>query len=64
MSCFLQGQLLVAKEEPNTLMVDVEALYKWSKLSGNCFCSKICMLYCLVTSLFFSAHAVTATIRN
>ena len=41
-----------APEEPSTLLVDVEALYKWAKLSGVCFCSKIYMLYSPVTFFF------------
>ena len=49
-------------EEPRTLLVDVDALYKWTKLSKDSFCSKICMLYSLVTA--FATHAVTAIIRN
>ena len=40
----------------------LDALNKWAKLSGDCFCSKICMLYSLATG--FAAHAVTAIIRN
>ena len=51
-----------APEEPRTLLVDVDALYQWTKLSEDCFCSKICMLYSLVTA--FATHAVTAIIRN
>ena len=51
-----------APEEPRTLLVDVDALYKWTKLSKDCFCGKICMLYSLVTA--FATHAVTAIIRN
>ena len=51
-----------APEEPRTLLVDVDALYKWTKLSKDCFCGKNCMLYSLVTA--FATHAVTAIIRN
>ena len=51
-----------APEEPRTLLVDVDALYKWTKLSKDCFCGKICMLYSLVPA--FATHAVTAIIRN
>ena len=29
------------REEPNTLLVDVDVLYKWAKLSSDCFCNKI-----------------------
>ena len=43
-------------------MVDINALYKWAKLSGYCFCSKICMLYSQVTD--FAAHEVTVFISN
>ena len=51
-----------APEEPITLLVDVDALYKWTELSEDCFCSKICMLYSLVTA--FATHAVTAIMWN
>ena len=40
----------------------LDALYSWAKLFGACFCSKICVLYSLVTD--FAAHAVTAIIKN
>ena len=43
------------------LLVDVDTLCKWTKLSGDCFCSKICKLYSLVTG--FAAHGATAIIR-
>ena len=51
-----------APEEPSTLLVKVDALYYWAKLSDDCFCSKICLLYSLRTGC--AAHAVTAIIRN
>ena len=51
-----------APEEPSTLLEDVDALHKWTKLSGDCICSKICMLYSLLTG--FAAHAAAAIIRN
>ena len=38
-----------APEEPSTLLVDVDALYQWTKLSGDCILRKICLLYSLVT---------------
>ena len=52
----------VTPEEPSTLLVDVDALYQWTKHSGDCFCSKLCMLYSLVTG--FAAHAALAIIKN
>ena len=51
-----------APEEPSTVLVDEDAFYQWTKLSGYCICSKVCMLYFLVTG--FAAHAATAIIRN
>ena len=35
--------------ETSTLLVDVDALYQWTKLFGDCICSKVCMLYSMVT---------------
>ena len=51
-----------APEEPSILLVDVDALHQWTKLSGDYISSKVCMLYSLVTG--FAAHAMTAIIRN
>ena len=45
-----------------TLLVDVDALYLWAKLSGDCFCSTICMLYFRMAG--FASRAVTAIKRN
>ena len=47
MSYFVQCPLL----EPTISLVDVDALYYRTKLSGDCFCSKICLLYSLVSGL-------------
>ena len=51
-----------APEKPRTLSVDADILHWWAKVSGDCVCSKICMLYSLVPG--FAVHAVTAIIRN
>ena len=48
--------------EPGTLLVDIDILYYWAKLSDDCFCSKICMLSPLVSS--FAVQVVTAIINK
>ena len=59
MSYFVQCPLLVdlvpvcsrGAHHINIKHLDVDALYYRTKLSDDCFCSKICLLYSLVSGL-------------